>query len=137
MKRGVCSAIVIVFVFVIALQSIVLADDISLLNNNTMVTDTIFMISSTGLATVGVGYDGYAGITTGAIITIKIEKRSLLLFWSDIVDETITVVGESYINELYYQLEDTGTYRCTVTYVVSGTGGADDVLTFEDTAKYE
>jgi hypothetical protein len=54
-----------------------------------------------------------------------------------VIDETITVVGDSYFNEFHYQLEDKGTYRCTVVYTVSGTGGADDVLTFEDTAKYE
>ena len=79
----------------------------------------------------------YTGITTGATITIKIEKRTLLLFWSDVIEDTITVVGQRYFDELYYQLEDKGTYRCTVIYNISGTGGADDVIPFEDTVKYE
>ena len=96
-----------------------------------------FAITSTGEAIVAVHYEGYTNVATGATITIKIEKRTLLLFWSDVIDETITVVGSNYFNELHYQLEDKGTYRCTVVYTISGTGGADDVLTFEDTEKYE
>ena len=72
-----------------------------------------------------------------ATITIKIEKRSFLLFWSTVVDDTIVTIGEAYYDDLFYQLADTGTYRCTVVYTISGIGGADDVLTFEDTAKYE
>ena len=96
-----------------------------------------FAITETGEAIVAVNYEGYPNITTGATITIKIEKRNLLFFWTDVVNDTITVVGDRYLDEFYYQLEDKGTYRCTVVYTVSGTAGADDVLTFEDTAKYE
>ena len=106
------------------------------LNNNTLATKTRFSISDTGEAVVSLNFEGYPNVTTGATISIKIEKRNFLFFWTDIVEETITVNNYYYANELYYQLEDTGTYRCTVEYVISGTGGTDDVITYEAEQKY-
>ena len=136
MKKSSC--LLLAFLFIACIFTVpVNASDISVYNNNTLIVDTIFAINETGEASVLVNYEGYKNITTGATITIKIEKKTLLFFWSDVIDETITVVGESYFNEFHYQLEDKGTYRCSVVYTVSGTGGADDVLTFEDTKKYE
>ena len=136
MKKSSC--LLLAFLFIACIFTVpVNASDISLYNNNTLIVDTIFVITETGEAILAVNYEGYPKITTGATITIKIEKKTLLFFWSDVIDETITAVGDSYFNEFHYQLEDKGTYRCTVVYTVSGTGGADDVLTFEDTLKYE
>lgn len=129
-------ALAMAMLLALAVPFVVCASDISLLDNNTNYTNTSFDISNDGIATVGVRYDGYSNVTTGATISITIEKRNLLFFWSDVVSETITVSGIRYSNELTYQLDDTGTYRCTVEYVVSGTGGADDVITFEDTKSY-
>lgn len=137
MKRKISFALIIILSMMLVMQTVVVATNASLYNNNTLSTATYFTISSTGRAAVVVDYEGYPDVTTGATITIKIEKRTLLLFWSDVVEDTITVVGERYFDELYYQLEATGTYRCTVIYTISGTGGADDVIPFEDTAKYE
>ena len=117
-------------------QYSVLAGDVIPRNNNTLVVNTNFIISETGKAAVTVNYEGYPNVTTSAVISIKIEKRNLLVFWSDIVEETIVVNGSYYVNELHYQLNKTGTYRCTVEYVISGTGGADDVITFKDTKTY-
>lgn len=136
MKKKFCLLFVLVFVFVSIAQFSVLASDIMPLNNNTNLTKTRFAISDTGDAAVTVNYEGYPNVTTGAVISIKIEKRNFLLFWTDVVEETITVNNYYYENAFYYQLEDTGTYRCTVEYVISGTGGADDVITFEDTKTY-
>ena len=114
----------------------VLATNISLFNNNVATTSSSFSISSDGEACVLVDYMGYKDITTGATINITIEKRTLLLFWNDVVTDTITCNNYHYTNEFYYQLENSGTYRCTIEYVISGNGGADDVITFEDTVKY-
>ena len=136
MKKKFCLLFVLVFVFVSVSQFSVLASDIMPLNNNTLATKTRFAISDTGDASVTVNYEGYPNVTTGAVISIKIEKRNFLFFWTDIVEETITVNNYYYANELYYQLEDTGTYRCTVEYVISGTGGADDVITYEEEQKF-
>lgn len=126
----------IIFIITVICQFQTLAANVSLLNNNTMTTSTSFDISTDGEARVYVDYTGYADITTGATITITLEKRNLLFFWSDVNTDTIMVEGYRYDDIIYYQLEESGTYRCTVEYVISGTGGADDVITFKDTASY-
>ena len=136
MKRKICLILSCILMFVAIIPTSVFASDISLLNNNTLRNVTAFSITDSGEARVTYQYVGYPDITTGAEITIKIEKRNLLIFWNDIVEETIVVAGESYDGVYRYQLSKTGTYRCTVTYRVSGTGGADDVITFEDTKTY-
>ena len=137
MKRRFSFALLVLILLTIGSNILVLADDFSPYNNNTAGMSSAFAITETGEAIVAVNYEGYTNVATGATITIKIEKRTLLLFWSDVIDETITVVGDNYFNEFHYQLEDKGTYRCTVDYCVSGTGGEDDLWTFQDTAKYE
>ena len=100
-------------------------------------TTTIFVISEDGTAYVTVEYEGYTNVTTGATINITIKKRTLLLFWSEVVTDSVTVSGDYYFDEFTYQLEDKGTYKCNVEYIVSGTMGEDDVIPFEDTAVYE
>ena len=137
MIKRLCVLFLLVVMAINIFSFAILADGIELYNNNVGNTNTKFSISSDGIATVNVNYSGYSNITTEATITITIEKRNLLLFWSDVVSETITVSGDSYSNVFDYQFDDTGTYRCTVEYVVSGTGGADDVITFEDTKEYK
>lgn len=136
MKNKFCLLLALIFIFSCVGQYSVLAGDVIPRNNNTLVVNTNFIISETGKAAVTVNYEGYPNVTTSAVISIKIEKRNLLVFWSDIVEETIVVNGSYYVNELHYQLNKTGTYRCTVEYVISGTGGADDVITFKDTKTY-
>ena len=136
MKKKFCLLFAWVFVFVSIAQFSVLASDIMPLNNNTLVVKTRFSISDTGEAVVSLNFEGYPNVTTGATISIKIEKRKFLLFWTDVVEETITVNNYNYADALHYQLEDDGTYRCTVEYIISGTGGADDVITYEHEQKY-
>lgn len=137
MQRKICITLVLTIIIVSVFQFVVLANDINLLNNNTFFTDTSFTISADGTANLYVCCEGYTNVTTGATINITIKKRTLLLFWSEVVSDSITVSGDYYSNEFYYQLEDKGTYKCNVEYIVSGTGGADDVIPFEDTAVYE
>ena len=137
MKKKICLLFVLVFIFASVAQLSVQASDIMPLNNNTNLTKTKFAILDKGEAIVSLYFEGYPNVTTGATISIKIEKRNFLLFWTDVVEETITVNNYNYANSLHYQLEDSGTYRCTVEYVISGTGGADDVITFEDTKTYD
>jgi hypothetical protein len=129
-------SVLLVAVMLATFAASVFANDISLYNNNTGTTATNFVISSTGLAMVAYKYSGYTGITTGATIEIKIQKRNLLIFWSDIVTETISATGEL-CDEVYtYQLSGKGTYKCTVTYTVYGTAGEADVIPFERTVTY-
>ena len=137
MKHKISIILALTFVFVVVAQFCLLADDISLYNNNTGITTTIFTIDANGVAEVCVEYEGYHNITTGATINITIKKRTLLLFWSEVVSDSVTVSGDYYSNGFYYQLDEKGTYKCNVEYIVSGTGGADDVIPFEDTDVYE
>lgn len=104
--------------------------------NQTAMTNTNFYISDSGLADVAVLYEGREGLTTQAKITITISKRSFLFFWNEVVTTTLysTEIYYSYVYS--YQLSSKGTYKCEVEYCISGTGGADDILTFEDTATY-
>ena len=131
MKKKVCLFLAFVFLIMGAFPISVNADDIALLNNNTLYTDTLFIITDKGAATVDIQYNGYRNITTGATITIKIEKRYLLIFWNELISETITVTGDYYSDSLNYQFTESGTYRCTVVYTISGSGGPDDVITYE------
>lgn len=107
-------------------------------NNNTFSTDTRFSITTAGIAKVYVEYDGYPNITTGATIDIVIKKNILFFFWTTVVDESYNIVGENYSHTYNYDLSGngSGTYKCFVTYTVSGSGGADDVIPLEYTASY-
>ena len=136
MKKIFMRILSLTLVFICIFQISVFADGISLLNNNTVSHYTEFNISADGKAIIDLEYTGFPNVTTGATITMKIEKRNLLLFWTDIVETTYSVSGSSYSYQHRYVLEKTGTYRCTVEYVISGTGGADDVITFQDTKTY-
>ena len=136
MKKFLIRILSITLIFTCIVQNSVFADNISLFNNNSSEVSTTFEIDSNGKAYINLRYKGYPNITTGATITMKIEKRNLLVFWTDVVETTYSVSGSSYSYQHVYLLEKTGTYRCTVEYVISGTGGADDVITFQDTKTY-
>ena len=110
--------------------------------NNTFSTSTSFVISNTGKATIAAAYDGYRGVTTDVTVTSYIEKRTLGIFWTKVdinqpnnewIDTASYYVG-AFSHE--FQLEDTGTYRATVVYEISGTGGATDVIEYEQERTY-
>ena len=104
--------------------------------NQTISTYTNFHISDTGLATVSLCYQGYEDLITNAKITIVISKRRYLLFWDVLEIVTFYSKEVTYIHQYKTQLPSSGTWKCEVEYCISGTGGADDILTFEDTASF-
>lgn len=141
MKRKISIIISVVFAFVFIFNIMAFAalpETDSIMNNNTLSTNTSFVISNTGNASVTVSYTGYSNITTGAEISVVIKKNTFLWFTSTVVDETYNIVGENYSHTYYYDLTSSGsgTYKCYVTYTVSGSGGPDDVIPFEKTASY-
>ena len=146
MKRRIISLILLVTIlstFVVMAAAAVIPDDgIMPCYNNTMNTSTNFTITTSGKATISATYDGYRNLTTGATITSYIEKRTLGLFWTRVdigqpnnewVDTSSDYLG-AFVHEFW--LEDTGTYRATVVYEISGTGGATDVIDFDKTVTY-
>lgn len=135
MKRKICFILAFVFTVAAFVSPSVLASGITPYYNNVNNTNTQFAISDAGEASVTVYYDG-TGVATGATISVKIEKRNFLIFWNEVVNDVYYFREESHAETFVYQLEKTGTYRCTVDYLISGTGGLDDEINFQDTQTY-
>ena len=110
--------------------------------NNVIETRTDFTISDSGVARVTVSYEGIPGVTTGATITTKVQKKSLGLIWTkiDIGTTNNEWVDIARLADYYtfhsVTLPDTGTYRVVVEYEITGTGGATDVIEDIQTAEY-
>ena len=100
--------------------------------NNLASTKTQFSINSNGVATVRVGYSGYEGITTNAVIKTKIQKSFLFFFWQDVEGASWTdnATGSSYLNTHSITVSS-GTYKVVVEYKVYGSGGSADTITDE------
>ena len=132
-------SLVLVFLTVFSVTTFsVSADDYGVMPcfNNVMDIQTVFGISESGLASIYVSYDGYEGITTGAKIEIKLERKTWGLFWSE-VDTWTRIPGTVYFSdEVTYQLTKTGTYRATVKYEIRGTAGESDTHTFQHEITY-
>ena len=110
----------------------------SIQGNNCAGASMSFSISTNGQADVDVYYCGINNVTSGATIDVVIKKNTFLFFWSTVVDESYNISQVTYYDMYSYDLSSngSGTYKCFVTYTISGSGGADDVIPFEDTASY-
>jgi hypothetical protein len=79
-------------------------------------------------AEVYVSYIGRSSTFLRAEVSVKIEKKVLLLFWKDISEWTSTntaVIGH-FLNTS--TADGSGTYRATITLTVYGTNGVNDVI---------
>lgn len=101
-------------------------DVISPRANNVSGTNSHFDIVD-GEAIVTLSYQGYNGVTTGARITTTLQKRNLLVFWKD-VTEWVDTSSSSYGTFKHTYGVSSGTYRVKITYEISGSGGATDVI---------
>lgn len=110
--------------------------------NNTLSTTTSMNINSSGKMTISYKYSGYANVTTKAVITTYIEKKTLGLFWSRVDigttnDEWVDTVNDyRYTGSRTYQLSSSGTYRVTVVYKIYGSGGAADEIEYQAKDSY-
>lgn len=102
--------------------------------NNTISASSSASISDDGLLTVTNQFKGIKGATSKGDITTYVEKKSGLTWkrviigqpdneWHDIVNDY------TYIGSHTVQLNSRGTYRITVVYVISGSGGDPDTIT--------
>ena len=110
--------------------------------NNATDADLSASISSNGLLNVSLSVMGIKGITTRIETALYVEKRILGLFWKRVnIGCTDNVWYDSTTNIYYnsvfsHSLSSGGTYRITVTYTVSGSGGASDIITMTNTVTY-
>lgn len=87
-----------------------------------------------GTAYVVVGYTGRSDTFTQIKVTVKIQKRFLLLFWNtvDIGEPNNEWVATSTDLNGYlageFEMSNTGTYRAIFTIEVYGTSGVIDVI---------
>ena len=112
-----------------------------LFNNVSTVTANV-SINNSGKMTISYKYIGSPSVTTKAVITTYIEKKTLGLFWTRVDigttnDEWVDTKYEStYVGSRTHQLSSTGTYRVTVIYKIYGTGGSADEVERQVTASY-
>ena len=103
--------------------------------NNTILASSVAAVSSSGLLTVTNQYQGIPGKTTKGELTTYIEKKTWGLFWKRVdIGEPNNEWYDVIYNYVYagdhtFQLPSKGTYRITVVYVISGSGGAPDTIT--------
>lgn len=110
--------------------------------NNVVSATTSVAISDSGVITITNKYNGINGTTTKGVITTYIEKKTLGLFWTRVDigttnDEWVdTINNYKYTGNHTYQLESTGKYRVTVTFVIYGNNGAADEIEKQITKEY-
>lgn len=95
-----------------------------------------FMIDSDGIAQIE--WECRADDATESItVTVKLEKRTLLLFWKDVETWTFTS-SEAYINEtLTYTVTDSGMYRCTIEFEIISTDGTVETDEYQQKVEYD
>lgn len=102
--------------------------------NNVVSASTAVVISNSGEITISNKYTGTNGTTTKGVITTYIEKKTLGLFWTRVDigktnDEWVdTIYNYKYIGSHSHQLESTGKYRVTVTFIIYGNNGVADEI---------
>lgn len=95
-----------------------------------------FLITDGGLAIMSYHLRGDAN-TESITVTIKLEKRTLLLFWTDVEEWTVTSYSAEFSGEKTYQLTDSGTYRCTIVYEETSSDGTVDTYEYQEKAEYD
>lgn len=100
--------------------------------NNTSIVLSKFQITN-GVAIIDADYSGYLGVTTGAVIESKIQKK-ILFWWFDVnngqtnntwVDTFSTWYGRA---QHTLGISESGSYRAVIKYTISGSGGSDDII---------
>ena len=110
--------------------------------NNTTTASFYTSVGTDGVVSVVLSVFGIKSKTTQINTEINVEKKLILGLWLPILIGYPNNVWTDSVNSFYYsntftkQLPSTGTYRVTVTYTVSGSGGSDDVISGYDTVTY-
>lgn len=95
-----------------------------------------FYIEPNGNTYIGYRYDG-DNFTESVTVTVRLEKRLLLVLWTDVEEWTITSYDAVSSGELEYQLTKSGTYRCTIVYEVTNTDGTTETHEYQKEVEYD
>ena len=102
--------------------------------NNLSQYSVVFEIAEDGTASIDIFYRGTPGVTTGATINSKIQKK-VSGNWVDVdIDEPNNKWVDTSRNFIFstthtHVLTERGTYRAVVEFNISGNGGANDIFT--------
>ena len=85
---------------------------------------------------VGISYYGYTDSFARADIHVKLQKKFLLVFWTDVDEWSVSSTETE--DDFYhcFTLNGTGTYKATLTMTVTGTDGTVDTVTDSGENKY-
>ena len=140
-KRGICLILLLCTVFMTFGGYCKKANAATTYNNTSSAKILSYIDSSNNLRT-DMFLDGMNGITTLIEADLYIEKRVLGIFWTRVnIGYPNNVWHDSTTSYHYYNyfsiaLSSSGTYRVTVTFTSSGSGGSPDVITFTKTVVY-
>lgn len=127
-------ALVSVFLLCKPLTAPATAAEITPYFNNVVSADVQGYVSSAGVLTLDYYCAGRSGITEKIVIRTYIEKKVAGLFWSRVDiggsnNEWVFVSNSSsYSTAKSFTLPSKGTYRVSVTFTVSGSGGDADTI---------
>ena len=81
MKRIASIILATIFCLMLIVPASALENGVTPRYSNTCTTSSDFYISSDGKADICLSYIGYQGVTTGATITSKIQKKTIIKNW--------------------------------------------------------
>ncbi len=102
-------------------------------NANSITAD--FSASSSG-GDVFINYTGYKDSFANAVVSVKLQKKFLLFFWTDVDEWSATSTNCSDILTHTFSLNGTGTYKAIFTVEIFGINGNVDTYTTEIESKY-
>lgn len=94
-----------------------------------------FAATSTG-GHINVSYYGYTDSFARADVHIKLQKKFLLVFWTDVDEWSSSSTECDDFFEHCFTLNGTGTYKATLTFTVTGTDGTIDTYNDAIESKY-
>ena len=77
---------------------------------------------------VDISYEGYPDTFVQATVTVKLEKKFLFFFWTDVDEWTATSTELWGFFSHSFELDGRGTYKATMRLEVLGTDGTVDVI---------
>ena len=114
----------------------------AILYHNTASATVSTTINSNGKLQTTLNVVGINGVTTQIETELYVEKSILGIFWERVdigytndlwLDSTTSYL---YSNTFTTNLSSSGTYRVSVKFIVSGTGGSTDIITKTNTVTY-